>query len=512
MCLWRENSTVAIAKVEARYPSEPPFHPAKRYPEYGFRETGAEPNPAYEGVRRVLFDLGLDRRSFGAPDWNPLAELISPGDAVVVKPNLIRQSHVSRLDEWAQIVTHGSVIRATLDYVFLALKGTGKVLVADGPQTDSDFNETCSRNGLFAVVEFFRRQGLAVELRDLRRDRWFQHGDVIHKRVTLPGDPASYTTVELGEQSEFSSYRLNGNFYGADYDHTETAKFHHPGRHAYILCRSVMDADVVINLPKLKTHKKTGVTISLKNMVGINGYRNCLPHHTIGTPDAGGDEFATADLSHKMQSRLTVAFKQMLHHAGGCGASLARLLKRAGLAVFGDNSRTVRSGNWHGNDTAWRMVLDLNRALFYFDGAGRPRRRPLRYLTVVDGIVAGEGDGPMAADAIAAGLVVAGFNPVATDTVCATIMNFDYRKLPMLASVWQSTPHSLAAFDLRQICCRSNVQYWNGSWDEFENAPCIAFRPHFGWRGEIERLRPALLTRSAPKRASQEPGTYAGSQ
>ena len=54
-------------------------------------------------------------------------------------------------------------------------------------------------------------------------------------------------------------------------------------------------ADVVINLPKLKTHKKTGVTISLKNMVGINGYRNCLPHHTIGTPDASGDEFAAAD-------------------------------------------------------------------------------------------------------------------------------------------------------------------------------------------------------------------------
>ena len=195
---------------------------------------------------------------------------------------------------------------------------------------------------------------------------------------------------------------------------------------------------------------------------------------------------------------MTVGFKQMLRRAGGCGASWARLLKRAGLAVFGDNSRTVRSGNWYGNDTAWRMVLDLNRALFYFDGAGRPRERPLRYLTVVNGIVAGEGDGPMAADAIAAGLVVAGFNPVAADTVCATIMNFDYRKLPMLANVWQSTPHCLASFAPRQICCRSNVNDWNGSWDKFERAPCIAFRPHFGWRGEIERLRPAPPTHSAP--------------
>jgi hypothetical protein len=72
MCLWLENSTVAIAKVEARYPSESPFHPAERYPEYGFAETGATPNPAYEAVRRVFFDLGLElgrgRKFPGGPD------------------------------------------------------------------------------------------------------------------------------------------------------------------------------------------------------------------------------------------------------------------------------------------------------------------------------------------------------------------------------------------------------------------------------------------------------------
>jgi hypothetical protein len=85
-------------------------------------------------------------------------------------------------------------------------------------------------------------------------------------------------------------------------------------------------------------------------------------------------------------------------------------LKRVGRWVFGDTNQVVRSGNWYGNDTAWRMVLDLNKVLFYFDGEGKQLQSPLRYLTIVDRIVAGEGDGPVVADPLSAGLIVAGFN------------------------------------------------------------------------------------------------------
>ena len=41
----------------------------------------------------------------------------------------------------------------------------------------------------------------------------------------------------------------------------------------------------------------------------------------------------------------------------------ARQLKGVGYAIFGDTEEIVRSGNWHGNDTCWRMTLDLNRIL-----------------------------------------------------------------------------------------------------------------------------------------------------
>lgn len=480
------SNMVSIWGCHAHYPSEPIFHPSESYPEYPFDYNSKAKNGAYEAVRNSLQLLGLDKANFGQKVWNPLGELIEPGDHVLLKPNLIRESHSLRNDEWEQVITHPSIIRAVLDYVFIALKGKGKVTIADGPQTDSDFDEIVQRTGLDKIVDYFRDKGLEVSLLDLRRDHWLQRNGVTYKRESLAGDPAGYTTINLEDGSEFANYPLNGRFYGADYDFEETAKYHGNGRHAYVLCRSVMDADVLINLPKMKTHKKTGVTLSLKNMVGANGHRNCLPHHTLGTPSEGGDEFSASNLQNKVQSRMIVSFKKCLKAMGGCGGPISRLLLKVGKSIFGDTSRVVRSGNWHGNDTAWRMVLDLNKCLFRFAGDGKPRTKPLRYMTLVDGIIAGEGDGPVAVDAKPCGVVVAGFNPVAVDTVCATLMGFDYRKLRMLREAWKIKDYPLVNHCASDIVCKSNVRKWDGPFAQLEELEHLGFRPHFGWVGHIE--------------------------
>jgi uncharacterized protein (DUF362 family) len=431
--------------------------------------------------------LGLDQDHFGTGSWNPLGELIVPGDHVVLKPNLIRESHPERRGEWEQVITHPSIIRAVLDYVYIALKGKGRVTIADGPQTDSDFEEIVRRTQLDDVVCFFRERGLEISLLDLRREHWLQKKGVTYQRQSLPGDPLGYVNVSLDGASEFSDYALSGRFYGADYDMQETARYHANGRHTYVLCRTVMDADVVINLPKMKTHKKTGVTLSLKNIVGTNGCRNCLPHHTLGTPAERGDEYPTSGIRKTVQSRGIVAFKQWLTAGGGCGGPLARTVLVLGKAVFGETSSVVRSGNWYGNDTAWRMVLDLNKCLFCYDGTGRRRKKPPRYLTLVDGIVAGEGDGPVAVEAKPYGVLVAGFNPVAVDTVCATLMGFDHTKLRMLERAWRITDHPLVGFSQADVVCKSNVQEWDGTLRQLERAAHLGFRPHFGWLGHIER-------------------------
>src|SRR5690606_12091736 len=105
-----------------------------------------------------------------------------------------------------------------------------------------------------------------------------------------------------------------------------------------------------------------------------------------------------------------------------------------GKRVFGDtNTDTIRSGNWHGNDTTWRMCLDLNRILLYADADGRWHETPARrFFSLVDGVIAGEGNGPLDPTPKPVGVIVAGFNPVAVDMTCARLMGFDYRKIPLL--------------------------------------------------------------------------------
>jgi hypothetical protein len=235
-----------------------------------------------------------------------------------------------------------------------------------------------------------------------------------------------------------------------------------------------LDADVFINLPKLKTHKKVGVTISLKNLVGINGDKNYLPHFSMGTPAEGGDEFPSSDIGKRIQGRVIRSFKGVARRSRLIGGVAGPMLRRIGTGIFGDTSAVVRSGNWYGNDTAWRMVLDLNRILFHYQGDGARRVNPLRYLSIVDGIVAGEGDGPMEADPKPAGLIIAGTNPAAVDLVAASAMGFDWRKIPSIREAFSDCSLPLAPFPPE---C---VDVVPGQIDP------LRFRAHFGWVGHIE--------------------------
>lgn len=94
-------------------------------------------------------------------------------------------------------------------------------------------------------------------------------GGVVVGRRTLEGDPRGYVVYDLGDASEFRGHAGAGHYYGADYDAAEVNRHHTGGRHEYLIARSAVEADVLISLPKIKTHKKAGVTLSLKNLVGI---------------------------------------------------------------------------------------------------------------------------------------------------------------------------------------------------------------------------------------------------
>ena len=118
--------------------------------------------------------------------------------------------------------------------------------------------------------------------------------------------------------------------------------------------RSVMEADLVVSMPKLKTHHWVGMTASLKNLYGL------LPGCVYGWP------------------------KNVLHHAG-----------------------------------IPQTVVDINASL--------PKT-----VTIVDGIVCMEGDGPIMGTPKDLGLVAIGSNLAAVDATCARVMGLEPTRISYL--------------------------------------------------------------------------------
>lgn len=419
-------------------------------------------------------------------------DFIRKGDRVVLKPNWVKE-HDERHpgpDQWEHVVTHPDVIEAVIHWVAPLLDHSGAIIVCDAPQTDSSFATLRRYCDLDAMIERCQNAwpSVRIDLLDLRPEEWRAEDGVTVSKIALPGDPLGSTHVRLNEDSEFVGFHGLGQLYGASYNMAETNERHQEKTHEYMLCRTPMDADVLINLPKLKCHKKVGMTCALKNLVGINANKNWLPHHTEGTPGQGGDQFPTGTLKTRLEHSWMGHIKRFLFGK----EVMSRLFvpfKKVGRLIFGDTQKVVRSGNWHGNDTCWRMVVDLNKCLFHYDGKGQRRTEPIRYLAIVDCIVAGEGNGPMAPDRKPCGLIVGGTNPVAVDSVCCALMGFDWKKIRLLMGCFAAKKLPIVHFAYEAIQVVSNQQLWNGPLTDLSHRFGFNFRPHFGWLGAIEMDR-----------------------
>ena len=118
------------------------------------------------------------------------------------------------------------------------------------------------------------------------------------------------------------------------------------------------DADVVISVPKLKTHSEAGVTLSLKNAMGVPP----VPLYSNGT-----------------------GYRNLIHEKYGVRKTIAQI----NLAKSPD-------------------------------------------LAVIDAILAGQGEGPWAADPIEVDTILASRDLVALDAVGTTIMGIDPERIPYL--------------------------------------------------------------------------------
>ncbi len=494
---------VAVARTKPSYTGlTPPYDPDCAYPElaclFGMDSAARKapdpavpPNGVYAAVRAALRGLGLDGARFGSAQWNPLSALVHRGGCVVLKPNFIRHWNPCADGSPDSVITHGSVLRAAADYAFLAAGPEGRVVIAEAPQQDCDFSRIRALCGLDALIALYReRAGRSLEVIDLRREAVEFRDGIVVRREPLPGDPAGYRAVDLGSSSFFSGSGLDpARFRGADYDPEPTSAHHTGGRHEYLLSETVLAADLVVNLPKLKTHKKTGVTLAIKNLVGINGDKNWLPHHALGATTDGGDEFPGDRIQDRLRSRAIDWARPHLARARFLGAF--RAARRLEDSVRGRDF--IRSGNWHGNRTTWRMCLDLNRCLYFSDAKGLHLSSPTpvrRVLTVLDGVVAGEGDGPLAPRDVPLGLVIAGCDPVAVDLAAIRAMGFDEQKIPKIREAMRDTGARIT-----RLHDPGEVRLVEASTDDFrvrardldELCPERPFSAHPGWSGFVER-------------------------
>jgi uncharacterized protein (DUF362 family) len=419
---------------------------------------------------------------------NPLTTVIRPGQRVFVLPNFVvhRRKSESELDFRAK-VTEADVLESVLRLAIEACGDVNLVKFGNSPLQGCDLEQLDASVGVTPMIGRLRDSFQASpEWCDLRQVRtvWTSAGTI----KSISQHEVKNVSFDLGSEShleEFYSGATGPTFRVGDYPPEVTASFHAHQRHMYLLSHEVLSADVVISVPKLKTHQKVGITCALKGIVGTIVRKECLAHARSGGPATGGDEYATDSIT---RSAITAAFRKADSSKSLALGNLFRLSAKAGFFALRRTKRAPMGGAWYGNDTCWRMTLDINRLLRYgrLDGtiANEPQRR---HVVLVDGLVAGEGDGPLRPKAVTKGVLVAGVDAPAVDVVCAAAMGFDWQSMPMLDHAFDDRARPLSAVKATDIC----VVLGDGSLSTVDDVADEAtrFEPPPGWLGVLDRER-----------------------
>ena len=336
-----------------------------------------------DALRKCFADIGLDPS-------NSLSGIVKPGDKVFIKPNWVAsrwRESCPHKDNLYCVITHPNVIEAVTDFVVEALQGKGEVIIGDNPSIDADFDELMEFTGIRRLEHKYDVPVSVMDLRPLVCDDLANYGKR-DKMVSHSGDPNGTVEVNLGKESML--YGIDpARFRGVFDERDETIASHTGETQLYTFSKSLYDADVYISIPKLKTHQKVGATLNLKGLVGSVTNKNQLVHWQIGYPEIHGDEYPSKEAWEAAQT-----------------------------------AKVTHRGSWPGNDTIWRMVVDLYQAM---------QKIKRKYLSVIDGIIAGEGQGPFCPTSKNANTLIAGEDLLAVDLAAARYMGFDPQKIKYLA-------------------------------------------------------------------------------
>lgn len=470
------------------YPSAAPFSPSEKYEEYLFEVCDTHPNPVYAGFRELLHSAGYDLVHYGTSDWNPLGEWVHPGETVLIKPNWVK--HVYNSDvQMDYLISHPSLIRVVSDYVLLALKGSGCLLIGDAPVQSADFDQLQTQTGMPTIMEFLRAKHPTVDIRvmDFRYEvANVKDGIIVNRDKQRVGHKA----VSLGLESKHGQGRRFDKYRVTHYDPTKMQLHHSDNVHEYLIAEPALLADVIVNIPKLKTHRKAGITCSLKNQVGINASKDWLPHHCIGSRRFHGDEYLYPS-----------PIKFLLRFALDQREKASRLFSKKWWNLVTKTLKQCRriplleidpyfEGSWYGNDTLWRTIHDLNRLIMYADKQGvMTERVQRRLLYFVDAIVIGEGEGPLHPSPKGANILMWGENPAVVDACAAAIIGLDPSKIASIDKAFDPESKPICTVPRDQVGCRIGAQSLRPFVDR-NKMVMVRARPSRGWIGHIELYQP----------------------
>jgi uncharacterized protein (DUF362 family) len=383
------------------------------------------------------------------PGRGPFGGVIPRDARVVVKPNWVM--HQNR-GPWGlePLVTDPTLTRAVVEGVLAA--APSHLVVGDAPLQGCDLARLLSETTLDRWAADLQTRAPAFGgLEDFRRTTCaFRYGVRMAREGQRPEE--DFVLFDLAAESLLEPITDGrGSFRVTQYDPRQLQKTHAPGRHCYLVARAIIDADVVVNLPKLKTHCKAGITSALKNLVGINGNKEFLPHHRIGGSSQGGDCYPGGSVLKRAieavldQSNLSGSGGPRAFAWSATGDVLGRILQRTGDVIGVE-------GAWSGNDTVWRTCLDLNRILHYGRPDGTLAETPQRrVLHIADAMIAGQGDGPLAAEPLALGLLLGGGNPAAMDWVGAHLLGYDPRRVALTRGAFGHFRWPITAFEPDEV-------------------------------------------------------------
>lgn len=496
-----------------KYPQNAPYMPECDYPEYPYHENYKKvnkkqtENKVYEAIRNIFVDLRLDENNIGSASWNPLGKYIQPGNTVLLKPNLVKHMNPAEpeLTKGMEcLVTHPSVVRCIFDYVFIALQGRGTIIVADAPVQSCDFEVLLKNTGYDSLFQYLQTKEnalLRIKIADLREVVYkIDEGHSAQKE--RKNIDFGSIVVDLKEKSMFATLEKKTKFRVTSYAASDTMSHHQKGHNEYKISEAALMADVIINLPKPKSHRIAGYTAGLKNLIGVNARKEYLPHHQKGAKGRKGDEYQNTHAIIKWINSTgndirNWAVKKNLATLDRCANNLCRYTGRK-LDSFEPHRK--KFGMWYGNDTIWRTILDVNHIVLYADKKGNLKDEPQRIiLNIADMIVCGDHEGPLIPNYKYVGGILFAENIVTFDRFIVKIMGYDWKKIPVL---FQAVNDELLTkriardvsdkkVDTDEKCLintkmQSNDERYNKNIDEIKSDDLFYFEPTLGWRNYIE--------------------------